>query len=104
MIGIMGMLLVNQAMFMHTHKLDNGVYVTHAHPYNKVDDPGLVKSHHHTKAEWVFLKNLEVLYLFIILVFVLLTFPDKAKHPLFTLSYYNPACVIPYNGRAPPLF
>jgi len=54
MIGIMGVLVANKAVFVHSHILNDGTIIEHAHPYNKSTDSTPYKSHHHTKAEFLF--------------------------------------------------
>jgi len=52
---IMSMMVVNRALFLHTHKIAAGVYITHAHPFDKTTDKTPLKHHHHSKAAFSFL-------------------------------------------------
>ncbi|MCK9270717.1 MAG: hypothetical protein WC271_07390 [Bacteroidales bacterium] len=103
MIGIMGMFIANQALYVHAHKMADGTIVQHAHPYHKSDDGQPFKTHHHTKAEIFFLQNLQILFVF---TFFTLALIDPAKR---AISFALPSQVRPqvfvslHHGRAPPL-
>jgi hypothetical protein len=60
MIGLWGLLSFNQTVNIHFHRLPNGTLVSHAHPYNKTNDSQPIKTHHHSKFELFFLKNVEI--------------------------------------------
>jgi len=87
MICIMGMLIINNSVFMHTHKLSDGTVIIHSHPYDKSNDSKSHKTHHHTKAEFVFLENIEIL---------------KSYFYSHIISGNTSSCIIIHNGRAPP--
>ncbi len=100
---MMGMLIANKAVFMHTHRLNDGTIIEHAHPYNKSTDSKPYKSHHHTKAELLFFQNFEILSLFVFLTFALLNIFKKTKYSFYRITSYTLACIILHKGRAPPL-
>ena len=104
LIGIMGMLIVNKTMFMHVHKMADGTLITHSHPFDKSKDSMPYKSHHHTKYEFLFFENLEILYLIVILTFALINIVKKAKPSINSSANYTPACIILHKGRAPPVW
>lgn len=97
------MLIVNEAVFLHIHKLDDGTIIEHAHPYNKSADSQPLKSHHHTNAERLFFQHLKVLFLvtFLTLVLFTLVIKEKVTFGLITNHAYN--CINLQEGRAPPL-
>ena len=99
----MGLLIANKALYMHTHKMADGSIIVHAHPYNKSDDPKPFKSHQHTKAEFLFLENLESLFLLTFLIFSLIGFKKKIQHSFYRIINFTPVCNLLYNPRAPPL-
>lgn len=103
MIGMIGMLIANKAIFLHSHRLSNGTVIEHAHPYNKTNDSEPYKSHQHTKAELLFFQNLGILFLLVIVTFALLNLVRKAKKTFFRISEYSQCCIIHYKGRAPPI-
>ena len=87
----MGLLIANKALYMHTHKMADGSIIVHAHPYNKSDDPKPFKSHQHTKAEFLFLENLESLFLLTFLIFSLIGnyFQENEENRTFILNSSN---------------
>ena len=103
MIGIIGLLTINNVMFLHSHKLDNGNFVTHAHPYDKSNDSAPIKSHHHSKTELIFLENLQLLFIFILILFIVLDVAKKKSHFVINRVFYTQGYEILYLGRAPPL-
>ena len=103
MIGMMAMLIANKAIFMHSHRLSNGTVITHAHPYNKTNDSEPYKSHQHTKAEFLFLQNLDILSLIVILTFTTLCHVKRAENSFFRIAEYTHYCTLHHKGRAPPV-
>jgi hypothetical protein len=103
MIGIIGLLTINNVMFLHSHKLDNGNFVTHAHPYDKSNDSAPIKSHHHSKTELIFLENLQLLFIFILISFIALDVAKKKSYVAIIRVFYTQDYEILYLGRAPPL-
>ena len=87
---------------MHTHKV-NGKIITHSHPYNKSNDSGPIKSHHHSKAHYLFLSTLTVLFLVGILTYLFFTnlIPDISSVPLS--EKFTSLCIVLYKGRDPPV-
>ena len=54
---VMGVYSLNSYFFTHSHILENGQIVTHAHPFDSSDnDP--FKNHEHSSEELTFLANL----------------------------------------------
>ena len=68
MIAVMGLLVTNKAIYSHSHLLADGKVYTHAHPYNKTNDSKPFKTHHHSRAEFLFYENLDILFLFSFLI------------------------------------
>lgn len=44
--------LLNTSIYTHSHQLENGVIITHAHPFDKEGDNAPLKSHKHTNIEY----------------------------------------------------
>lgn len=103
MIGVMGMLIVNKAFFLHVHKLNDGTIVAHSHPYDKSNDSKPYKSHHHTNAELLFFQNLEILFLIVFLTFVLIALVKKEKVLFKLITEHTIICINLHKGRAPPI-
>ena len=102
-IGMMGMLIANKAVFMHTHKLSDGTVIEHAHPFNKTNDTTPYKSHHHSKAELLFFQNLDILLQIVFFTFALLTLVKKVKYTFYIKPRHTLSCIILHKGRAPPI-
>ena len=103
LIASIGAMVVNNAVFTHSHKLLNGTVVTHAHPFDGSDDPAPFKTHHHTTTELFFFNHLEILFP---LLFMFLSFFQPTLRNRF--SRFNqvliPARVIGnFRNRAPPV-
>ena len=99
---IMGIFLLNNTLFTHTHVLPGGKIVVHAHPFNKSSDDSSNGMHKHTKVEYTFLDHLsQDFQLFPVAMGMVLPFmmlgthrgPLQAMHSRFRMS--SP-------GRAPP--
>ena len=103
MIGIIGLLIINNVMFLHSHKSVNGNIVIHAHPYNKSNDSAPFKSHHHSKTELIYLTNLQLLFIFTLISFIALDVAKKKSYVVINQQFYPQSFKILYQGRAPPL-
>lgn len=92
----------NKIAYTHTHKMANGVLLSHAHPYNKTNDSAPVKSHHHTSNEFVAFGHLSGLFIFTFLSLVLLVHFTCLFILSLDKSKYSILLTLSYNGRAPP--
>ncbi|MDP3431525.1 MAG: hypothetical protein Q8T04_00965 [Bacteroidota bacterium] len=61
-LGLMGLLIINKAVFLHSHVLANGTVISHAHPYQSTDDSKPFQSHHHTKAAFFLFDTIQLLF------------------------------------------
>ena len=104
LILVMGSLLVNQALYTHTHVMPDGSIVSHAHPFSKNAGCNKNTTHQHSSAEFFLLDMLDVLILYAIAAFVL---KRSALNTLFreaSLDRLLPALVPISLGRAPPAY
>jgi hypothetical protein len=63
LVSIVGLLTINNALFLHMHRLANGSLVVHAHPFSKSNQTdSAAKSHQHSKVEFQFLDSLLLLF------------------------------------------
>jgi len=99
----MGLLIANKGLYTHTHKLENGSVITHSHPYDKNQDSEPFKKHHHTKAEFIFFENLNVLFLSIFLIISFLSLVRKKISFIDIEKIYFTQLSFHYQGRAPPV-
>jgi hypothetical protein len=104
LIGVIGMLVFNQGIFLHTHKLGDGKVIVHAHPYKKTEDTAPFKSHHHTKAEILFFYHIELLFPLFFLVFILFPLCCKFGLSVYPMQPYRVFWIHYIRGRAPPVF
>lgn len=95
--------LVNRTAFTHIHITSSGEIVTHAHPYNKSNDPGPYKKHHHSSYEYVFFEQSEILFgsITLLLIAALISFSFGLLVNILKQYFYHP--VFSSLGRAPPI-
>lgn len=103
LVGIVGLFIVNQAIFLHVHKLNDGTIVYHAHPYDKSGDSKPVKSHHHSNADFTFFQNLGILFLILFLTITLIPFVSGIIYSSQLTTKYSLISIKQNKGRAPPL-
>ena len=104
LIAVMGMLTLNQSANLHTHILNDGTIVTHAHPYQKANDTEPVTSHSHSMKEYTFIHQLNILFSVVFIALAILLFP--ICHRNITERYFHKEkcdsrLIL---GRAPPVF
>lgn len=58
LVAVISCMVINNAVFMHSHILADGSVVVHAHPYNKTNDSQPFKSHKHSKVAIVLYQQL----------------------------------------------
>ncbi len=103
LIVMMGIFIVNNALFMHVHKMDDGRIVVHAHPYDKSNDSHPYKSHHHTKTELLVFDNVKLLFLFIFLLFVFYNLVKKLRFLFINIDSFTQTYKFLFTSRAPPV-
>ncbi len=50
-IAVLGLLTLNNSIFLHVHKLESGIIISHAHPFNKSANSNDETNHNHTSNE-----------------------------------------------------
>lgn len=93
----------NKTFYLHTHLSEQGIIVTHAHPYNKTADSEPVKSHRHTRDQMMVLSSFDFLFPVLFLFLILLRVRDEKGFSCNEIREMRPACIIVKKGRAPPL-
>jgi hypothetical protein len=99
----MGGMVVVKTTYSHTHVLENGRLVIHAHPYQKQNDTSPDKQHTHSPFQLVMIDILSLLYFAAISLFVFLL----AGIPVIWSSRSMIPVEVPsvlQNGRSPPVF
>ena len=105
LIVALGLSILNNAFFLHAHRLPDGQVILHAHPYKKSQDkaPIPITAHHHTAAELFVLAQLQFLF-FVLVTLSASVFRIGYKrvfpyiYPSLHLKYYAKP-----RGRSPPI-
>ncbi|SCD21912.1 putative membrane protein [Proteiniphilum saccharofermentans] len=102
LIVVLGLFILNNAVFLHAHRLPDGQVILHAHPYKKSQDPAPIKTHHHTAPELFVLAQLQ--FLFFVLITLSATVLRIGYKRVFSSIY--PSLHLKYfaksRGRSPP--
>ncbi len=102
LIGLVGLMVANEAAFKHTHHI-NGQIVTHSHPYNTSSDDKPAQTHHHNKAQILFLNHVGILFPLLFLVYLTLATPTPVKRPIHSIIPVYSAIIFNQQGRDPPM-
>ena len=96
--------IMNKVVFVHSHQLESGKILIHAHPYDKTTDNKPYKEHRHTTAELLFFEQLKTLFPFILILLTIHLIIREVK-------YYNKLnCEYVrfrqnfHLGRSPPVY
>jgi len=103
MAGMIFILIANRGIFMHTHVLANGSIVAHSHPYDKSENSGSSQSHQHTGIEFIFLDNLNILFLSFIAAFIPGVFTRNPGYRFQVVALFPYTDFNSNQGRAPPI-
>lgn len=99
-------ILVNNAVFEHTHILADGRVVEHAHPFNSAGkNSGSQPNHHHTSQEFLLLSHIYHFFSSAYPLFIVMLFFNGIcrKHLLFESKVsYSPNHKRAKSSRAPP--
>ncbi len=102
LILVMGCLLVNQAIFTHTHVQADGSLVSHAHPFSKKTDNAKGKAHQHSSLEIILLEQLDVLISCASALVLLKALSMFTTFRPEAIQVHLPSLTLPSSGRAPP--
>lgn len=99
---LISLLILNNSFFLHSHHLSNGFSFSHAHPFKKPQSQDKPIGHSHSKAEILFLDQVDILFVIAISVsvaFYCLSNVAKFQPLEFSLkiNYFTK-----FLGRAPP--
>ena len=103
LIMVMGCLLVNQALYTHSHILPDGSIVSHAHPFNKTQESKHGAAHQHSSLEFKLLDQLNVLIFSVSAAFLLKACNAASTFWERTNLRLLPSLVPFSPGRAPPV-
>ncbi|MBN2610651.1 MAG: hypothetical protein JXB00_03765 [Bacteroidales bacterium] len=102
LILLTGVVIVNKSLNIHVHRDANGSVFVHAHPYDKSNDSGPTKSHHHSGNELFCIQQAEILYMAVFLLLISTIVFSVTNFFLHSPSFQNPFILHLQNGRAPP--
>lgn len=94
--------ITSNAIYKHTHILNDGSIVTHAHPYDRSTDNKPFKKHTHTSPEISFLNELETLSGPLFTGITILCFSSNLKLPVFQAVFILSTFRAYLPGRSPP--
>jgi hypothetical protein len=92
----------NTALYSHSHKLDNGKIIVHAHPYNKDKESQPLKSHPHTSLEILILQSIQLLFSSAIAVFSITILYRLIQYCAIPVVIHNSEAYGHKKGRGPP--
>lgn len=98
LVALVGLLTLNNALFIHIHNLPDGNIVVHAHPFLASSQPNSANNptnHQHTKVEFHVLDSLMLLFTFCIVAYLISVLVGEKK-------YFFP-CVSVHFNRTPRL-
>ncbi len=104
LVGLMSLMILDKAFFLHTHKLSDGTIIVHAHPYNKSADSKPFKTHHHSDTIFHFYHVVNILFPAIILTFTLIASFKKTKRLFLQIKRISFSYISHKKGRAPPIY
>ena len=102
LIAVMAMLTFNQSVYLHTHKLNDGTVVTHAHPYQKTNNSTPTTSHQHSKKDYVFIGLFKLLFIASLYQLSILLKPHFHKQYTNLYIHIDKCDSKLILGRAPP--
>ena len=103
LVGVMVLIIADQAIFVHSHKLANGTIITHSHPFDHSKDSTPIKTHHHSDGAIVLLSHLSLVFPIVFLAFSFLRVAKRVKQPVYISANYHFVLPYLYQGRAPPV-
>ena len=102
MIFAVGFLLLNKAVYSHTHKLEDGTTIQHAHPFKKSTDNQPFKSHTHNESDLLIIQQLNNFFFTIAFLFALIISFSKNVLAFSSEEKISPALIQVKQGRSPP--
>lgn len=94
--------IVNKSLYVHSHQLENGEIVTHAHPFNQENDNNPLKSHKHTSLEYLMLSAFDV-FLLSFMLFVITVFVEVYKENYILKTVIKQFYFYYKQNKSPPI-
>ncbi|WP_462317569.1 hypothetical protein [Marinilabilia sp.] len=102
MIAATSLLIVNKALYTHTHITKEGQIIAHSHPFKQETGNNSGTGHQHTSVQFHFLDNLQLLFPALFLSILIFLFRNNEKHTTRLKSRVYEAHIVCQYGRAPP--
>ncbi len=102
LILIMGIMLINKAIYTHVHVLPDGSVIVHAHPFSKNTENNKGNSHQHSNLDIFLLEIMSVLFFSTIVASTLELFARSAQFSPPAEAHLFPGLILVSPGRAPP--
>lgn len=103
MLLVMLSIIINNAINMHLHLLNDGTYIVHAHPYNKSKEQYPEEHHHHEGYEFLLIENLSFFTTFSIFTFSPKEItPLKICHFYYEIENFKNQTIKDFNNKSPP--
>lgn len=103
LLGIVALLTLNNALFVHWHTLPNGNIVVHSHPFSEPLQSDGSQGHQHSKIEFNFLDSLLLLFAVGLIAFALKALLFAEIH----FTNYSPTFLslspLSLTNKAPPV-
>ena len=99
---IVSMMLMNNIVFLHAHKLKNGQILIHAHPYSKDHDSKPFKAHHHSLNDLIQIQHLQLLFFIAFFLFSVFFFTNGIRSSFPYHHFADKFFLKNRAGRSPP--
>jgi len=95
--------ITNSVVNVHSHQLENGEVVTHAHPFDHQGDDAPFKSHHHSSFEFIILDTLNnfIINSFLFLALVSFALNKNKNYSIKLLQKQSYLCF--KQNKSPPV-
>lgn len=97
----MGIMITNRILYLHVQYVGHGMYVQHAHPFDRETNPP--NEHEHTGAELLLINALELMFFWGLIVFAVFLLQKKVSRQYKKTSYHFVYSSVK-RGRSPPFF
>jgi len=103
MVAAMSLLILNKALFTHTHITKGGQIVSHSHPFKPETGNNSPAAHQHTAVQFHLLDNLQLFYPILFLLLTLALFSNKKNYNAGQKAHFSKLQIASRYGRAPPV-
>jgi len=101
---IISLVVINKALFIHSHVLKNGYIITHAHPFHKSEDPANGNTHHHSSNDYQLICSLDPDLLSNLIINNFSAYTFSAFYHFQLIQSYTPQPASLFLKRGPPSF